>query len=110
VVHCDVDASTGAIGDEVVLGARPEHLRVNAGPNLVTATVTFVESLGSSTQAYCTLPGMDDALTVTLSGQSRVVAGEVLPLGIAANDAYLFAADGHAYPRVGRNPAAANRP
>jgi multiple sugar transport system ATP-binding protein len=69
--------------------------------------VTFVESLGSSTQAYCTLAGMDEALTCTLSGQSRVRAGDVLPLGVAAADAYLFAADGRAFPRLRRAQPAA---
>ena len=105
VIHCDVDASGAAIGDAVTLGARPEHLRINGGPNLMSATVTFVESLGSSTQAYCTLAGVDEALTCTLSGQSRVKAGDVLPLGVAAADAYLFGEDGRAFPRLRRTPA-----
>jgi multiple sugar transport system ATP-binding protein len=99
VIACDVEASAGRIGDEVTLGARPEHLRVEAGPNLMTVTVTFVESLGSSTQAYCTLPGMDEALTCTLSGQSRVRGGQVLALGIAPGDCYLFDAQGQAFAR-----------
>ena len=102
VVHCGVQADAATVGDEAVLGARPEHLRINSGSNLVTATVTFVESLGSSTQAYCTLAGVDETLTCTLSGQSRVRPGDVLPLGIAAGDAYLFAPDGRAYPRLRR--------
>ena len=102
VVHCGVQADTAAVGDDAILGARPEHLRINSGSNLVTATVTFVESLGSSTQAYCTLAGVDETLTCTLSGQSRVRPGDVLPLGIAAGDAYLFAPDGRAYPRLRR--------
>jgi multiple sugar transport system ATP-binding protein len=68
--------------------------------------VTFVESLGSSTQAYCTLPGVEEALTCTLSGQSRVRDGEVLPLGVPASDCYLFDAQGQAFPRRRRAPAA----
>jgi multiple sugar transport system ATP-binding protein len=99
VIDVDVDASTGRSGDEVTLGARPEHLRVEAGPNLMTVTVTFVESLGSSTQAYCTLPGMDEPLTCTLSGQSRVRGGQVLSLGLAPGDGYLFDAQGRAFAR-----------
>ncbi|MBC7657833.1 MAG: sn-glycerol-3-phosphate ABC transporter ATP-binding protein UgpC [Frankiaceae bacterium] len=99
VLHCDVDASAAKAGDEVTLGARPEHLRVEAGPNLMSVTVTFVESLGSSTQAYCAMPGVEEALTCTLSGQSRVRDGQVLALGIAPRDCYLFDASGKAFAR-----------
>ena len=106
VIHCDVDAGNAQRGDELTLGVRPEHFRINAGPNLMTATVTFVESLGSSTQAYCNLPGVEEALTCTLSGQSRVRGGEVLPLGVSSGDCYLFDAQGQAFPRRRRAPAA----
>ena len=67
-------------------------------------TVTFVESLGSSTQAYCALPGVEEALTCTLGGQSKVRDGQSLALGIAADDCYLFDASGKAFSR--RLPAA----
>ena len=99
VVHCDVDASAAKPGDEVTLGARPEHLRLEAGPNLMSVTVTFVESLGSSTQAYCAMPGVEEALTCTLGGQSRVRDGQRLALGIAPRDCYLFDAGGKAFAR-----------
>ena len=99
LIRCDVDASSGTPGQAVSLGARPEHLRPDAGSNLMKVTVTFVESLGSSTQAYCVLPGAEETLTCTLSGQSSVRDGQALALGIAASDCYLFDAEGKAFSR-----------
>jgi multiple sugar transport system ATP-binding protein len=63
-----VDASHAAPGQAVTLGLRPEHLHPEAGANAIGVTVTFVESLGSSTQAYCALPGVEEALTCTIQG------------------------------------------
>ena len=99
LIGCSVDARTAQPGDAVTLGVRPEHLRIESGSNLMRVTVTFVESLGSSTQAYCLLPGMEDALTCTLGGQSRVRGAESLALGVAADDCYLFDTNGKAYSR-----------
>jgi len=67
--------------------------------------VTFVESLGSSTQAYCVLPGVQEPLTCTLGGQTKVRGGQALALAIAVTDCYLFDAAGKAFSR--RQPAAA---
>ena len=100
VLECGVDASRAKPGDKVVLGIRPEHLRVDAPANAMHATVTFVERLGSSTQAYCQFPGAQDTLTVTLDGQAGVRDGQALALGVAPEDTYLFDAAGAAFPRV----------
>ena len=102
-LRCHVDATSAVTGDAVTLGVRPEHLRLDARTNLINVTVTFVESLGSSTQAYCDMPGVEEALTCTLAGQSKVRGGQALALGIAASDCYLFDAVGKAFPR--RDPA-----
>ena len=106
-VHCQVDASRVRIGDAVTLGVRPEHLQVaTAGtdedntPNVLYAQVTFVENLGSSTQAYCTYPGMDEALTCGLAGHSRVRQGQTLALHLPPAAAYLFDAQGQALQRL----------
>ncbi|MFA6987378.1 MAG: sn-glycerol-3-phosphate ABC transporter ATP-binding protein UgpC [Arenimonas sp.] len=98
-IRCDVDASSGQPGQAVTLGARPEHLSLDARDNRMNVQVTFVESLGSSTQAYCVLPGVEESLTCTLGGQSTVRDGQSLSLGIAASDCYLFDADGKAFAR-----------
>ena len=99
LIRCQVDATSAEPGHEVTLGVRPEHLSLDAGDNQMNVTVTFVESLGSSTQAYCVLPGVEETLTCTLDGQSKVRDGQSLALCIAAGDCYLFDAAGKAFSR-----------
>jgi len=95
-----VDASRAQVGDEVTLGLRPEHLHPGANDNALAVTVTFVESLGSSTQAYCSLPGVEEAVTCTIQGQGRLRDGQALRLGVKAEDAYLFDEHGLAFARL----------
>jgi multiple sugar transport system ATP-binding protein len=99
LIRCTVDAGEAEPLQDVTLGVRPEHLSLAAGNNQINVTVTFVESLGSSTQAYCQLPGVEEALTCTLSGQSKVRDGQALALSISASDCYLFDASGKAFSR-----------
>jgi multiple sugar transport system ATP-binding protein len=98
-IRCAVDASGAKVGEDVMLGLRPEHLRPDASDNAMDVQVVFVESLGSSTQAYCALPGVEEAMTCTLPGQSRIRDGQALRLGVDPADAYLFDAQGRALPR-----------
>jgi multiple sugar transport system ATP-binding protein len=99
-IRVEVDAARAAPGDAVTLGLRPEHLHPGMAGNSLEASVTFVESLGSSTQAYCALPGVDEAVTCTIQGQGRLRDGEALRLGVRAEDAYLFDAHGKAFRRL----------
>jgi multiple sugar transport system ATP-binding protein len=99
LIRCETDGSTIQPGQTLTLGVRPEHLQIGGDENTIVAAVTFVESLGSSTQAYCTFPGVDEALTCELGGRSRVRAGEQLALTIPADSAYLFDAAGQALRR-----------
>jgi multiple sugar transport system ATP-binding protein len=104
-VRCDVDGSAGRPGDRVTLGVRPEHFAVGpsggAGDttNVLRATVTFVESLGSTTHAYCGFPGAQDDLTVELDGRLRVKSGQALTLAVPGDACYLFDAVGLAWRR-----------
>ena len=68
-------------------------------PNLLCASVTFVESLGSTTHAYCGFPGAQDDLTVELDGRLRVKSGQALTLAVPADVCYLFDAEGLAWRR-----------
>jgi multiple sugar transport system ATP-binding protein len=99
-IQCQVDASAGRVGDKVTLGVRPEHFVVGGDGNAIDVTVTFVESLGGSTQAYCAFPGVDDALTCDLDGRTRVRHGDALKLSIPADATYLFDRDGKAFRRL----------
>jgi len=97
-----VDASRAKPGDKVTLGVRPEHFSLQAAENnMLHATVTFVESLGGATFAYCAFPGVEDALTCEFDGRSRIRAGNDLKLHLPADMGYLFDAAGMAFPRLG---------
>jgi multiple sugar transport system ATP-binding protein len=98
-VRVEVDASAAKPGDKVTLGVRPEHFGIESGENEISVTVSFVESLGSSTQAYFAYEGVDDALTCIMPGGSPVAAGDILKLRIRPNCAHVFDASGHAMRR-----------
>ncbi len=99
-IHCAVNASTAVVGAKVTLGVRPEHLRADMTRNTIATKVTFVESLGSSTQAYCAAPGVAEPLTCLLADTQDAISGDAMALGVPAECAYLFAADGSAFKRL----------
>ena len=105
-IRCDVDGRTICAGDKVTLGVRPEHLTSDVGPNVIHTTVNFVESLGSTTHAYCVFPGVEDALTCELSGRSRIKAGDTLELSVPPECTYVFDSSGKALQRLSANTVA----
>ena len=88
------------------LGVRPEHLRAGVSHNALATTVTFVESLGSMTYAYCGNPGLDDVITCAVEGDRAIASGEHLPLSVPVEKTYLFSADGRAMRRLTGQPQA----
>ena len=100
LIHCAVSASTAKPGDKVTLGIRPEHITRVPFANRLSAQVTFVESLGSVTYAYCAFPGVQEDLTCELTGVVRVQAGDTLELGVEPDRCYLFNAAGKAFKRT----------
>jgi multiple sugar transport system ATP-binding protein len=100
LIHCAVSAAAAKPGDRVTLGLRPEHITRVPGINRLTAQVTFVESLGSVTYAYCAFPGVQEDLTCELNGMVRVNAGDTLELGVEPERCYLFNAAGQAFKRT----------
>ena len=105
-IRCAVDASTAQPGDKVKLGVRPEHLRAGVADNALATTVTFVESLGSMTYAYCSNPGVEDVITCAVEGDRPVASGSALPLSVPVEKTYLFSADGRAFTRLVAQPQA----
>ena len=92
-------------GDKVTLGVRPEHFQIgsreganNNNLSYVNSTVTFVESLGSSTQAYCEFPSSED-VSCLFDGRTRIQSGDTIRLGIPATATYLFDTSGRAAKR-----------
>jgi multiple sugar transport system ATP-binding protein len=100
LIRCAVDASTAKAGDAVKLGVRPEHLRAGDPHNALATTVTFVESLGSMTYAYCSNPGLDDVITCAVEGDRPIANGQSLPLSVPVEKTYVFNADGRALRRL----------
>jgi multiple sugar transport system ATP-binding protein len=104
-VRCHVDAAAARAGDKVTLGIRPEHMRAarpgEAGSdNVLSTQVTFVESLGSTTHAYCDYPGTEEGLVSELDGAVRLHGGDALALSVPPERAYLFDAGGQAFRRL----------
>jgi multiple sugar transport system ATP-binding protein len=99
-IRCGVDAGSARAGDKVKLGVRPEHLLAGVADNALQTTVTFVESLGSMTYAYCSNAGVEDVVTCAVGGDRRIGHGEPLPLGVPVDKAYLFNAEGRAFRRL----------
>ena len=104
VIRAAVDAAGAHAGDAVTLGIRPEHFKFGATENAIDTTVTYVESLGSTTHAYFAYPGVEEAMTCELDGQSAVRAGDTLSFGIPAESCHLFNAAGHALRRHFKMP------
>lgn len=101
LIRAQVDAARARAGDKVTLGIRPEHFQVGGDSNLLQTRVTFVESLGGSTHAYCDYPGVEEALTCEFDGRTRVRSGDELALCVPPEAAYLFDAQGLAFRRLG---------
>ncbi len=99
-IACAVDAAAARVGDKVKLGVRPEHLHAGVADNALATTVTFVESLGSMTYAYCSNPGVEDVITAAVEGDRAVEIGAPLALGVPPHKTYLFDAEGRAFRRL----------
>jgi multiple sugar transport system ATP-binding protein len=99
-IRCAVNAAHAKTGDKVQLGVRPEHLRAGLADNALATTVTFVESLGSMTYAYCSNAGASDVITCAVDAALRLRNGETLALGVPVEKAYLFDAEGRAFERL----------
>ncbi len=97
-----VDAGRACVGDKVTLGIRPEHIRTVGEGNQMDTTITFVESLGGTTFAYCPFPGLEEPLTCQFEGRNgcdRLRSGDPLRLHFPPEALYLFDAQGQALRR-----------
>ena len=84
-----------AAGDPVTLGVRPEHLTPDpgAGVRLVEARVDLIEHLGGETVLHARAPD-GQSLTLSLDGQQKVAAGDMIPVCIDPERCHVFGADG----------------
>ena len=82
-------SSNIAIGDNVTLGIRPEHLLVNQDADASWESKVFVvEKLGSGTFLYLEKEG--EPLVVETEGHSNIKVGDTIKVGFKADRCHLF--------------------
>jgi lactose/L-arabinose transport system ATP-binding protein len=86
-------AASPAVGAEVVLGLRPEHVVLEGGVNRMALTADLSENMGGSTLIYGQT-GDGEAVTLQTAGRRLLHKGESFSAGFDSADAYLFATDG----------------
>ncbi|UUP19710.1 sn-glycerol-3-phosphate import ATP-binding protein UgpC [Nitratireductor thuwali] len=91
------DAELAETERPVLLGIRPEHLKLAASDEAVLElSVTAVETLGADTLAHGNLSGANGAgsgLIARLPGSVKVAPGDTLPLAIDRGSVHLFDAE-----------------
>ena len=89
-------SNNASVGDNVVLGVRPEHLLINKKADASWESKVFVvEKLGSGTFIYLEKKG--DPFVVELKGDSDIKIGDVVKVGFDSNKCHLFDKSGKAY-------------
>lgn len=93
----DTNSLDMRVGDEVVLGIRPEHVVIRSpGKELdgIEGEIFATERLGSESYLYVKSGGLGE-ITVRQEGQTRAVAGDKIDLRLPPEDCHLFAKAGH---------------
>lgn len=114
-VHCGpdlrvaVDGSRLKSGEQVTVGIRPEHIvGPDQSPQRIACNVDMVERLGTTTYLYTHLcdefDGVAD-LVAAAPGDSHVVSGDRVELGLPPHALHLFDAEGDALVRTVDLPA-----
>ncbi len=106
LVHVAADAAHAAPGSGVMLGVRPEHLRVEGeGSAGIPATVTLVEYLGDATIVYAQVDGVPEMVSLKCRPDAPCPGrGDRVQLGFDPAHGHLFDADGAALPRAPLTP------
>jgi multiple sugar transport system ATP-binding protein len=86
-----VTAAAGAGCSSILLGVRPEGMRLSANGGVV-ASVTVVESLGSDTFLHCEAAIGDEARAVVVRAEATSPAepGDVVHLQVKPEDVHVF--------------------
>ncbi|WP_028745211.1 ABC transporter ATP-binding protein [Rhizobium mesoamericanum] len=94
-----VAARQGAVGKELTLGVRPEHIQIGSGDITLSVAPTVIERLGAQTVAYASLDGEGENFCATLPGSAGVRPDQPLSAGINVADCHLFDEMGIAFER-----------
>lgn len=88
----DVPREISAAATQLVVGIRPEHLRI--AERGIGVTVDFVEELGADTYLYGTIDDVPTAVVARVPGNTDVDRGARLALGFDVSDLHFFGTDG----------------
>ncbi|QDY70890.1 ABC transporter ATP-binding protein [Qingshengfaniella alkalisoli] len=91
--------SSPAVGSDVTVGVRPEHLLPVKGTGALSGEAQIAEQLGGETYVYTTLNNGSTA-TVEIKGQADVAAGDPMQLDIDPDKFHVFGADEQVIDRV----------
>ena len=81
------------IGQHVLLGIRPEHVRPNHGD--LDAFIEVVEHLGDESILYCKMENRKDPFIIKIPFNSKIHANVDVKVEFDMNHVYLFDADTH---------------
>lgn len=95
-----VKPGNAKVGDQVTVGIRPEHLRLNDSRAIkLTGYAYVLERLGSESYLHVKRDHINDIVTVRTEGHTAIEKGESIEVGIVAENCHVFDADGEAYQR-----------
>ena len=86
-------ANQNYIGQKVLLGIRPEHVRPNEGD--LNAFVDVVEHLGDESILYTKIENRKEHFIIKIPFNSKIHANEDIKINFDMNHVYLFDADTH---------------
>ena len=82
--------TNATIGESVILGIRPEHIRADGGGDgRLTGVLRLAEHLGSETMFYLSLPDGAD-ISVRADGLAKAKPGAEMVCGLPANACHVF--------------------
>ena len=81
------------IGQKVLLGIRPEHVRPNEGD--LKAFIEVVEHLGDESILYCKMENRKDPFIIKIPFNSRIHANEEVNMAFNMEHVYMFDAETH---------------
>lgn len=94
------EQGSAAIGDDVTIGIRPEHMAEGASSAIsLQGRIEAVERLGEASYVYMTLPDGKDVIART-SGDEMSVPGSLFTAHISERSFHLFDANGHSLRRI----------
>ncbi len=92
-LHVPVNSPTAAVGDQVTLGIRPEHMTL--AETGLPAQVQTVEHLGSESYLHLDL-GSGEPLTMRINGETEVLPDQQIHLHFDSRFLHLFNRNGEA--------------